>query len=66
MISEIFKIPKIFRDMLHLRISKVSRVGVSKSQSGETLLARDAILKYWDMKDFHRKDVKRRLFDVIK
>ena len=30
-ISEIFKIPKIFRDMLHLRISKVSRVGVTKS-----------------------------------
>ena len=23
-------------------------------------------MKYWDIKDFHRKDVKRRLFDVLK
>ena len=51
--------------MLHERITKTVKVGLVK-QGTDTLIAREAVQKYWDIKDFHRKDPKRRLFEVIK
>ena len=57
--------PKIFSEMLHNRIEKVVKTGVVK-QGSNTLIGRDAIIAYWEGRDYHRKDVKRRLFDLIK
>ena len=63
--TDIFKIPKIFRDMLYAKVESVGKVGATK-QGGDTHITRETVLKYWDLKDFHRKDPKRRIFDVIK
>ena len=62
---EVFKLPSIFTEMLHNRIEKVVKVGVTKT-NGVTTLSREAISAFWEIKDYHRKTVKRRLFEVIK
>lgn len=63
--NDVFKIPKIFCEMLHTRMEKVCKTGLVK-QGANTLISREAIEAYWMARDYHRKDPKRRLFDLLK
>lgn len=64
-----FKIPKILVDMLFSHIEKalekMPNSGVIK-QAGGNKLTREAVSKYWDLKDYHRKCKNRRTFDALK
>ena len=63
--TEIFKIPKIFNDMLFTRIEQKQGTQGLPKLGGTPKINKQILLKFWDALDNHRKDPKRRLFDII-
>ena len=63
--TDIFKIPKIFRDMLWARIEQIQGSAGLPQVGGKPTVNKDIILRMWQQRDYHRKDPKRRLFNVI-
>lgn len=61
--TEIFKIPKIFSDMLFARLEQ--KMGPLPKLGGKAKINKQQVLRFWESADYHRKDPKRRLFDVI-
>ena len=65
MASEIFKVPKIFAEMVFTRLeSKAGPNGLPKL-SGAPKANKQIFLRYWEANNMQKKEPKRRLFDII-
>jgi len=64
-LTDIFKIPKIFSDMLFTRIeSKQGSQGLPKI-SGTPKVNKQILVKFWDTSECLKKSPKQRLFEII-
>lgn len=61
--SEIFEIPKIFAEMLFTRIEQ--KMGPLPKLGGKAKINKQQLIRFFENADFHRKDAKRRLFELI-
>ena len=64
-VTDIFKIPKIFSDMLFTRIEKKQGAQGLPKLGGTPKMNKQILARYWDANDLHRKEPKQRLFELI-
>lgn len=65
MATDIFKIPKIFSDMLFAKIEQRMGPNGLPKLSGSPKLNKQILQRLWEQSGYHRKDPKKRLFETI-
>ena len=63
--TEIFKIPKIFCEMLFSRLEKKAGPQGLPKLSGSAKANKAILQRFWDQNNYQRKSPKERLFEII-
>ena len=61
--EDIMKYPKIFAEMLFTRLE--NKYGPLPKLGGKAKINKQIVIRYWESLDFHRKEPKRRLFELL-